>query len=220
MLLPTAEAPVLTLQVGRDTGGHQGCLDQKGTGAAHRVGQCPACLGQRRPAGADQDGCGQILLQRRRALLQPVTTLVQTRPGQVQRQLHLATVAVHVDAQIRAHLVDARAAAIRAAQLIHHRILDLECAKVSVVDAGQAAGKIDGQGAIDSQVITPVDHLHAGVQVLGSTGKKTLEHQQHAVTQTRPETQPVTQLDIPLYRHASDGLLGGLGAQSEDFVTQ
>ena len=211
---------MLTLQVGRDIGGHQGRLNQKSTGAAHRVGQCSTRLGQRRPAGADQYRCRQVLLQRRGALLQPVTTLVQAGPGQVQRQLYLATVAMHVDAQVRAHLVDAGAAAIRAAQLVHHCILDLECAKVGVVDTGQAAGEIDGQGTIDSQVVTPVDHLHAGVQVLGSACKKTLEHQQHTVTQTRPKTQPVAQLDIPLHRHAGDGLLGRLGAQSEHFVTQ
>ena len=220
MLLPTAEAPVLALQVGRHIGGHQRSLDQEGTGAAHRVGECPARLGQRRPASADQNRRGQVLLQRRCALLQAITPLVQTGAGQVERQLHLATMAMHIDAQIRAYLVDAGTTAIGATQLVHHSVLDLECAKVGVVDAGQAAGEVDGQGAIDSQVITPVDHLHAGVQVLGSAGKKTLEHQQHTVTQTRPETQSVTQLDIPLYRHAGDGLLGRLGAQSEHFVTQ
>ena len=88
---------------------------------------------------------------------------MQTGAGQVERQLHLATMAMHIDAQIRAHLVDAGTTAIGATQLVHHSVLDLECAKVGIVDAGQATGEIDGQGAIHGQVVTPVDHLHAGV---------------------------------------------------------
>ena len=78
---PGREAPALTLEVGRDIGGDHRRFHQEGTDTAHRVGQRPASGGNPWPAGADQHRGGEVFLQRRGALLQAVTTLVQAVTG-------------------------------------------------------------------------------------------------------------------------------------------
>lgn len=53
------------------------------------------------------------------------------------------------------------------------------------------AAELHSQGAIGRQVIGPVERMHTVVQVVGILHGEALEHQQHAVGQTRPEAQAV-----------------------------
>ena len=80
MAKPGAESPALALEVRRDIGRHHRALDEKGTHAAHGIGQRTTRSGDTRPAGTDEDRRRQVFLQRGRALLQPVATLMQAVP--------------------------------------------------------------------------------------------------------------------------------------------
>ena len=134
MAQPIGEAPTLTLEIGGDIGSHQRCLHQEGTYTAHRVGQRAALGGNARPTGTDQHCRRQVLFQRRRSLLQAVTTLVQAVAGEVQGQHRLTAIQAQMHAQVRVELVDAGTLAAGRTQPVDDRILDLECAEVGVVD--------------------------------------------------------------------------------------
>ena len=183
VLQPATEPPALTLQVGCDIGRHQGGFDQKGTRATHGVGQgFPGCRAAW-PVGAQQDCGSQVFLQWRGALLQTVATLMQAGAGQVHRQLHLTVTAVHIQAQIRLHPINARALAIRLAQLINQRILDLECAEMRVVDTRQATAEINRQRAVGGQVIGPVNRADTLIQGRRILCGETRQYQEHPIGQ-------------------------------------
>ena len=220
MLQPAAEAPVLAVQVGRHVGGHQARLHQKGTRAAHRVGQRRTLRRQRRPVRADQYRRRQVLLQRRGALLQPVAALVQAVAGQVQRQLHFAMTAMHIHPQVRTVLVHRRPYPRRGAQPVHNRILDPQRTEVGVVHARKLAGEIHRQGAIAGQMVRPVDLRHAVIQTLCIAGREAMQNQQNPVGQARPQAQTITQLDRSACIDAGQGFLGRLGTQRAHLIEQ
>ncbi|MCY1435544.1 hypothetical protein D9M71_516430 [compost metagenome] len=180
---PGREPPALTLEVRRDIGGNHRCFYQEGTDTAHRVGQCATFGSDAWPAGTHQDGSGKVFLERRRALLQAVATLVQAMARQVQGKNGFATVQAQVYAQVRVELVDRGALAAGSTQLVDDRILDFQGAEMGVVDARTMATELHGQGSIGQQVILPVYIVHAIVKVFGVFHGKALEHQQHAIAQ-------------------------------------
>src|SRR5690606_5161569 len=122
---PGTEAPALTAQVRRDISGHHGTFNQKGAYTAHGVGQRTALGGDTRPAGTNQYRSCEVFLERRRALLQAITALVQAMPGHVQRQHRLAAIQAQVHAQIRVELVDAGSLPGRRAEPVDDGVLDL-----------------------------------------------------------------------------------------------
>ena len=198
MTEPVGKPPALALEIRGDIGRHQRRLDEEGTHPAHGVGQSAALGGDTRPTGTDQHGRGKVLLERCGALLQTITTLVQAMPRQIQRQHGLAPVEAQVHAQIRVELVDARPLARAGAQAVDDSVLDLQCAEMRVVDAGTMATELDGQTARRLQMITPVHGLNTLIQLLGAAHGEARQHQQHAVSQTRPEAQPISHLQIAL----------------------
>ncbi|MNE02579.1 hypothetical protein D3C80_950600 [compost metagenome] len=201
MAEPVGEAPLLALEVGSDVGSHHPGLDQEGADAAHRVAQRAALGGDARPAGTDEDRRGEVFLERRRALLQAVAALVQAEPGQVQRQHQLAALQARMHAQVGLVLVHRRALTGRGAQAVDDAVLDLEGTEVGVVDAGATAGELHRQAAGGQQVLAPVDRTHGLVQCLGVVHREAAEDQQHAVGQTRPQTQAIGgfQAALPLH---------------------
>ncbi|MNO56270.1 hypothetical protein D3C76_467820 [compost metagenome] len=189
---PGGEAPLLATQVRRHVGGDHGGFHQERADAAHRVGQSAAFGRDTGPAGTDQDGGREVFLERRRTLLQAIAALVQAVTGQVKRQNGFATIQAQVNAQVRVELVDGRTVALRGAQFVDDGVLDLQRAEVGVVDTRAMAAEFDGQGAVIEHVVLPLDVQHAVVQVFGVLHLETLEHQQHAVGQARPQAQAIS----------------------------
>ncbi|MCY1292059.1 hypothetical protein D9M70_412710 [compost metagenome] len=226
---------MLALEVGRDVGGDQSGLDQEGADPAHRVGQRPALGGDARPAGADQHRGGEVLLERRGALLQAVTALVQAVAGEVEGEDRLAALQAQVDAHVGVDLVDRRALAAALAQAVDDGVLDLERTEVGVVDAGAMAAELHGEAAIGRQMLGPVDGQHVVVELVGIGHAEALEHQQHAVGQARPQAQAIGHLQVGaaangrgvgvhLFQPEAGGLLGEQGFQAfrageKNFVT-
>ncbi|MNZ78299.1 hypothetical protein D3C78_968680 [compost metagenome] len=198
---PLAEAPAFTLEVRCDIGRHQGRFNQEGPDTAHRVRQCAAFRGDLRPAGANQDCRGKVLLQRRGPLLQTVAALVQAVPGQVEGQHRLAAIEVQMHADIRVDLVHGRPAAELGAQVVDDGILDLQCAEVSVIDTRAAPAELHRQAAARIQVIAPRDAAHAHVEFLGVRHREPREHHQHPVGQARPEAEAICRFQIALTAH-------------------
>ncbi|MNJ21204.1 hypothetical protein D3C77_155510 [compost metagenome] len=183
MAKPGAEAPALTLEVGGDVGGDHRRFHQERTHTTHRVSQRPAVGGNTRPAGTDQYGGGKVFLERRSALLQTVTALVQTVARQVQGQDRFPAVQTQVHAQVRVELVNRRTLAIAGTQLVDNGILDLQGAEMGVVDTRAMAAELHGQRTAGFQMVLPLDFVHTIVQVVGVLHVEALEHQQHAVAQ-------------------------------------
>ncbi len=127
---------------------------------------------------------------------------MQAVPGQVEGQNGLTAIQTQVHAQIGVDLVNRRALAIRGAQLVDDRILDLQCTEMGVVDARTMTTEFHRNGAVGFEMILPLDIQYAVVQVFGILHREALEHQQHAVGQARPETQPVSGLHV---RRAANG---------------
>ncbi|MNQ16264.1 hypothetical protein D3C85_292610 [compost metagenome] len=64
------------------------------------------------------------------------------------------------------------------------------------------AAEFNGQGAVAEHVILPLDVEHTVVEVFSVFHRETLEYQQHAVGQTRPEAQAISGFHG---RHATHG---------------
>src|SRR5471032_2529720 len=189
---PGRKAPLLATQVRRHIGGDHGGFYQERADTAHWVSQRAAFGCNAWPAGTDQDRGREVFLQRCRALLQAITTLVQAVAGQVEGKDRFATVQAQVNAQVRVDLVDGRTFAGRGAQLVDDSVLDLQGAEVGVVDARAVTAELNGQRAVVEHMVLPLDVEHAVVQVFGVLHRETLEHQQHPVRQTRPQAQAIS----------------------------
>lgn len=192
MAQPCGEAPLLTAQVRRHVGGDHPGFDEERTDTAHRVSQRATFGRNARPAGTDQDRCREVFLQRRRALLQAVTALMQAVAGKVEGQDRFAAIQAQVNAQIRVELVDAWAVALRGTQFVDDGVFDFQCAEVGVVDTRTVAAEFNSQGAVGEHVILPLDVEHAVIQVFSVFHREALEHQQHPVGQTRPQAQAIS----------------------------
>ncbi len=214
---PGRKAPALAFYVRCDVGGNHASLDQERTHTAHRVGQCATFGSDARPAGSDQNGGGQVFLERRGTLLQAIAALVQAVTGKVQRQNRFTTIQAQVNAQVRVDLVHRRALAFGRAQFVDDRVLDLQCTKVGVVDARPVTAEFHRNGAFRFKMVMPLDIEHAVVQVFGVLHREALEYQQHAVGQTRPETQPVSGLHVGRAANGRGVLTGFLQTQRRGF---
>ena len=220
MLQPVTESPVLAVQVGGDICRHQSRFNQEGTGAAHGIGQCRTLGSQRRPVGTNQHGGGEVFLERRSALLEAITALMQTVAGQIQRQLHFAVAAVYVHPQMRADLVHRGPHARRGPQAIHDRILDPQRAEMGIVHASQLTGEVHGQAAVRLKMVGPLHPCDTVIQTLGIAGREAFQDQQHPVGQARPEADPVSQLQIAFGIYSGDGFPGGVRSQGAQLVEQ
>ena len=194
MAEPGTEPPALTAKIRGDVRRYHRAFDQEGADATHWVGQSAASSSDARPTRTDQYGRCKVLLERSRTLLKTVATLVQAMPRQVQGQHCLPSIKTQVDAQVRVQLVDTGSLAACGAEPIDNGILDLQSAKVSVVDPGAMAAELNRQTTRCCKMLRPVDLMHSLVEGFGIHGGKTLDHQQHPVRQPRPQTQPVGDL--------------------------
>ena len=106
MTQPAIETPGASVQSRRPTRSHHGSLYQQGARAAHGIDQGLSLLQQFRPTAAQQDGGGQILLQRRLAGVSTIAALVQTGARQVDPDGDPPTVHPHIDTHVRGPGID------------------------------------------------------------------------------------------------------------------
>ena len=145
---------------------------------------------------------------------------MQAVAGKVQGQDRFATVQAQVNAQVRVDLVDGRTLAGRGAQFVDDRILDLQRPEVGVVDPRAVAAELYREGTVGDHVVSPLDVQHAVVKILGVFHRETLEHQQHAVGQARPEAQAVGGFHVGHAAHGRGVLAGFLKAKPDGFLDQ
>ncbi|MNP27016.1 hypothetical protein D3C76_1199020 [compost metagenome] len=132
----------------------------------------------------------------------------------------LALLQAQVDAHVGVELVDRGAHPFGSAQLVHHRVLDLERTEMGVIDARAMAAELYGERAAGHQVIVPVHLQHTLVKLLGVPHREALEHQQHAVGQAGPEAQAVGGLQVSLATHCSHLLADVLQAEAHGLFGQ
>ncbi len=213
---PALEAEALTVQVGRHVGGHHRRLDQQGAGAAQRVDQRRALAGQFRPAGADQQCGGQVLLERRMADVTAIAAAMQAVAGEVDAQGQPAPVQVGIEAQVRLAGIDARPRLAVGLQAIDHAVLDGLGAEAGMADLGGP-----GQGRAARQVIAPRHPGRGRTQLVGGLDAL-LAHQaqHHPVGQPRPQAGPVGRLEVGLEVHPGQGRLARFGPQRRQLLGQ
>ena len=130
-------------------------FDGEGPGAAHGVQESGALGGQVRPAGAQQDGGRQVLLERCGGAFLPVAAAVQRGPGEVQGQGRHLPMDIAVDQQVRVLRVHVGPAAQTAGEAVGNGVLDLESGVLTVAGPGQVAVEAHRKGARQVQVVLP-----------------------------------------------------------------
>ncbi len=218
VLPPAEESPVSAQQTGSDVGGDQRALDRKRPRSAQGVEQDAAVRGDLGPARAQQDGGGEVLLERCRGALLPIPAPVQRLAREVQAQGRLALVQVGMDLQIRTLGAHVGAAAETLAETVGDGVLDLERTEAGVADLGAGAVELDREGATRVEVLLPGDGQSARVQRVGVAGVAAAERQQHPVGDPRPQADTVGVGQGAGEAHAAPGL-GGVGeSEAVDLV--
>ncbi len=161
---PAVEAEALPGQARGDVGGHHGGLDQQGTGTAQRVDQRRALPGQGRPAGAHQQGGGQVLLERRVAHVAAIATAVEAVAREVHAQGQPPPMQVSIEAKVRLSGIHIGPRPSLGVQAVHHPILDGLGAEAGVADRLAAAMEIHHQGGARCEMASPVDGCCGGAQ--------------------------------------------------------
>ena len=194
MPLPAQEPETLAQQPRGDIRSHQRPLQGQGPRAAHGIDQGPAGGGRLRPAGAQQDGGGEVLLERRLRPFLPVAAPVQALPGEVEAQGRLVAQQAQVEAQVRPSRIDGGAHAAALAKLVDDGVLDLQGGIARVGDRRAGDVGVDGQGARGIEMVAPVDLAHPLIEGLGGGRRKDRQAEEHPAGQPRPEADPVADL--------------------------
>ncbi len=183
MPLPTGKAVVRTLQPRSDIGRHQGRLEGQGPRAAHGIDQSAPGRGRFWPPGAQQNRRRQIFLERGQRPFLAVAAPVQALPGKIEAEGGLVAVHVEVDAHIRRGHLDRGANAPGRAELVDHRVLDLEGGKVRMGDLRAGEVAVHRQRSRGFQVLPPDHRLHPGIELFRGGGGKTGQRQQDSAGQ-------------------------------------
>ena len=216
VLFPALEAEPLAEEPRRDVGGDQGRLDRKRPRAAHRVDERAACRRDRGPAGAHENGGGEIFLERRRALPAAIAAPVQALAREVDRDRERPARGVGIDAKRRRVAVHGRSRAGLLAELVDDRVLHALRAELRVRDARHAAGEIDGERRVDVEVRAPVDAAHARVERIRIRHRESRELPQHAKAQARFEAGAIGGREIALAGDAAQHLARALDAERDE----
>ena len=216
VLLPALEAESLAEEPRRDVGGDQGRLDRKGPRAAHRVDERAARRRDRGPAGAHENGGGEILLERRGALPAAIAAPVQALAGEVDRDRERPARRVGIDAKRRRVAVHGRPGAGFFAELVHDRVLHALRAELRVRDARHAAREIDGERCVDVELRAPVDAAHTRVERIRIRHRESRELPQHAQAKSRFEAGAIGGREVALAGDAAQHLARALDAERHE----
>ena len=132
---------------------------------------------------------------------------MQALARKIDAHRRLVALRVHVHAQVGTQRVHARPLPRALAKLVDDGVLHALSSVEAVLQILLAAsqGHIDGQRALHRQVGAPVDGQRAGVQVIRVCGGKIGQRQQDTVSDPRPQTGAVRQLERPLEGNPSAG---------------
>ena len=155
MLFPKAETVLFPQQARGNIRCHHGPFNHQGCTAAHGIQQCRTLLGHLWPACPQQDGSGQVLLDRRTALPGSVTATVQALSGDIQGDSNLPLVLAHLNTDIRIPGIHIWTLTLFPAQTIDNGIFNPLGAIHSVVDQPGGANKVDSNGLLRSEMLLP-----------------------------------------------------------------
>ena len=209
MAAPARESEALALEARRDVARDQRGLDAERARAAHRIDEAERRAvrrrgrDERRPARAEQDRGGEVLLERRGALRSAIAAPVQALAREIDRERRDVAVEMQVHAHVGRSDVDRRPHAGRLAELIDDRVLDLERGELRVGDRGAAARAVDRERAVHAEVRAPVDLAHAVVERVGRRRVELSDLQQHAARDARPEACAIRVLERRFARDAA-----------------
>ncbi len=214
MAAPALEPETAAQQPGRHARGDQRGLDHERAGAAHRIDERSATLGDFRPTGAQQQRRGQIFLERRFDARLAVPAAMQRLAREVDADHRAFACKADVDAQVRALQVHRRPRPGALAEAIDDRVLHLQRRELRVSQPGRAlADGIDGQRALRLEMVFP-GHLHQrGVERLRCIGGHLAERQDHAARGARMQAGEVAVLERPLESDAGGMLASRLDAE-------
>ena len=201
MPAPSEESEVRAQETRRDIEGHERRLDRQRPGPAQRIRERRARLGKRGPAGREQEGGGQVLLERGRAALLSVAAAVQGLAGEIDAEARLIAVQIHMDAHIRPLAIDRGTLAMPFAELVHDGVLDLERPELRVGDGGIDRLEPHRQGPRRRQMLVPVDGPHPFVQGLGRGRREARDGPQDAAREPRPEARAVGRGEVAFEVH-------------------
>ncbi len=153
---------------GVDVGGDEGCLDKECTRAAHGVDQRAVAA----PAAAQDDACGEHLVDGGVGLGHAVAALVERLARGVEAQRDLGARYVHVDEHVgllEAHS-GALALGVAVAKPVDHGVLDLVGHEAAVAKLVAVAHRVDGKRLVGAEYAAPVVLLDMLVERVGIGG--------------------------------------------------
>ena len=188
VLVPAHETKPLALQARRAVSQHQGCLNQKGSAAAHRVKQDRLFLNMIQPAGKTHQGSGQGFFQGRFAGSYAIAAPVQALTREIKGQACARALHMQIQSDIRAQGVDIGPFAKAAAELVGNRVFHPQGGKLGMGNGRIDQGAVHGKGLFNAQMLIP--HDLAGMLVDGiRVGRvKTGQFQENARGKARPQT--------------------------------
>ena len=221
VLPPALEPEPPAQQARRDAGRHQRRLDHQRAGAAHRIEEGAAPLRDLRPARAQQQRSGEVLLERRLDARLPVAAPVQRIAREVDAEGRAFARETDADPQIGPVRVDRGPGSRRLADAIDDRVLHLERGELRVTQPRRAlADGVHGQRAFRREVLQPVDVAHAVVQCLRRRRRHLGQREQHAARGARVQAGEVRVRERTGERHAGRVLASRLDAERTQFAGQ
>ncbi len=149
-------------QTGRDIQSHVGRFDHDRGAAAHGIEK----RNFRRPPGETKNPCSEIFPERRLARRQAPAALKQRFPGRVEIERNIAIRQMGLDRNIRRACIDAGAAARDSADLVAHRVLNLQCDEVEACEGTLGRRDIDPDRAHGVEPIAPRKRIGSAINIV------------------------------------------------------
>ena len=145
---------------------------------------------------------------------------MQTGTGQVYPEAETILLDDGMDQQVRSITVHIRTRQAKGAVLIDDGIFDLLRDELGVNKLFCAPRGTDGQGLPHRQVILPVNHLGAGVKIIGADYRPFGQQQNHAIAKPREHDDPVSRLQGGRTVHACNAGFDLRDAEAAQFPFQ
>lgn len=217
---PFLKPEALLLASRRQIQRHHGRFDNQGAGTTHGIDKIAAVLGQLRPSGTHQQGRSQVFLQRSRAFFGAVAAHMQAVTTNIDAQRQSATIQTCRYRDVR-HLGRHRGAlTTTGAEPVDDTVFDALSPVLGVADSVVLPEKSHPETAGHRNVLLPVHVHHAVIQLVTAGGINLIQMKDDPVSQTRPQTGPVTAFQTTLRPDTSRCIAHRFQAESTEFVCQ
>ena len=173
-----------------------------------------------RPPGEHQERRGEVLLERRFAVLEPPAALEERLAGEVDVEAHVVEREVGLDPDVRAPAVHRGAAAGEFLEAVAEAVLDAQRREVEALERAAVRRRMDAEGRVRAEPLLPRGLLRDRVDVATVPVLVERDAHQYAGRQARMEAGGHAELEPARKRNAA---LGGadevrVGVEREDLL--